>query len=59
MKSIFDPSFRYTPSYETNLQKTFERIRREQAGNALETRPSPGPAPMKVLPLRARQEARK
>jgi hypothetical protein len=24
---IFDPSFRYTPSYATDLRKTFERIR--------------------------------
>jgi hypothetical protein len=30
MKSILDPSFRYTASGSTNLQKTFERIRREQ-----------------------------
>jgi hypothetical protein len=30
MKRIFDPSFRYTSSYETDVRKTFERIRREQ-----------------------------
>jgi hypothetical protein len=30
MKSILDPSFRYTPSFETDVRKTFERIRREQ-----------------------------
>ena len=30
MKSIFDPSFRYTPSLETDVRKTFARIRREQ-----------------------------
>jgi len=59
MKSIFDPSFRYTPSYETDVRKTFERIRREQAGTTSETRPSLEPAPIKVLPMRARQEARK
>lgn len=29
MKRIFDPSFRYTPSYGTDVRKTFERIRRE------------------------------
>jgi hypothetical protein len=28
VKWIFDPSFRYTPSYATDLRKTFERIRR-------------------------------
>ena len=27
MRWIFDPSFRYTPSYATDLRKTFERIR--------------------------------
>jgi hypothetical protein len=30
MKRIYDPSFRYTPSYETDVRKTFERIRRER-----------------------------
>ena len=28
MKWILDPSFRYTPSYETDIRKTFERVRR-------------------------------
>jgi len=30
MKSILDRSFRYTPSIETDIRKTFARIRREQ-----------------------------
>jgi hypothetical protein len=59
MKSIFDPSFRYVPSFETDVRKTFARIRRERAENALETRASLDAAPMKVLPIRVRQEARK
>lgn len=29
MKSILDPSFRYTPSGATDLRKTFARVRRE------------------------------
>ncbi len=29
MKSILDPGFRYVPSFETDLRKTFERVRRE------------------------------
>lgn len=29
MKSILDPSFRYTKSVETDLRKTFARVRRE------------------------------
>jgi hypothetical protein len=30
MKSIFDPTFRYTPSYNTDLRKTFARLRHER-----------------------------
>lgn len=30
MKSILDPTFRYTKSVETDLKKTFARVRREQ-----------------------------
>ena len=29
MKSILDPSFRYTNSLQTDLRKTFARVRRE------------------------------
>ena len=29
MKSILDPSFRYTKSVETDLRKTFARVRRD------------------------------
>lgn len=29
MKSILDPSFRYTKSIDTDLRKTFARVRRE------------------------------
>jgi len=29
MKSILDPSFRYTNSVETDLRKTFAKIRRD------------------------------
>jgi hypothetical protein len=30
MKSILDRSFRYTSSVDTDLKKTFARVRREQ-----------------------------
>jgi hypothetical protein len=30
MKHILDHSFRYTPSYSTDIRKTFERIRMER-----------------------------
>lgn len=30
MKTIFDPSFRYSASFNTDLRRTFARIRRAQ-----------------------------
>jgi len=56
MKNILDPSFRYTPSHETDLRKTFERVRREQAKSArAEARPPDLAAPIKVVRLKPRQ----
>ena len=34
MKSILDPSFRYTSSLHTDVRKTFQRIRRELQGDS-------------------------
>jgi hypothetical protein len=34
MKSILDPSFRYTASFDTDLQKTFARVRRDRMKDA-------------------------
>lgn len=28
-KSILDPTFRYRPSHDTDIRKTFERVREE------------------------------
>ncbi len=36
-KSILDPSFRYIPSFDTDLQKTFARIRQDQRQDAEQT----------------------
>jgi hypothetical protein len=51
MKSILDPSFRYTKSVETDLHKTFAKVRRElrkqQASLAAND-----PVPRTVVPLR-------
>lgn len=33
MKSILDRTFRYTPSAQTDLRKTFARVRKEQRCN--------------------------
>jgi hypothetical protein len=30
MRSVFDSSFKYTPSLETDVRKTFQRVRRRQ-----------------------------
>jgi hypothetical protein len=42
MKSILDPSFQYTASFNTDLQKTFARIRRDHHKDA--DRPVPATA---------------
>ena len=34
MKSILDPSFRYFASFDTNLKRTFARVRRDQRREA-------------------------
>ena len=59
MKRILDRSFRYIPSYETDLRATFERIRREQAGNNSVSVSPLDPARKNVLPMPVRQEAKK
>ena len=45
MKSILDPTFRYTRSEKTDLQKTFARIRRQQARAAAEAATDKAAAP--------------
>jgi len=54
MKSILDESFRYTKSIDTDLRKTFARIRREQREQA---KAQIGENPRKVFPLRERKHA--
>jgi hypothetical protein len=42
MRHIFDPSFRYRPSFDTDLRKTFERVREQQQAQAREkAQPNP------------------
>jgi hypothetical protein len=55
MKSILDPSFRYTSSSNTDLRKTFARIRREQRRVAQAR--SDAAAMGKVLALRSLRRA--
>lgn len=50
MKSILDHSFRYTRSIDTDLRKTFARIRREQRQQARAQ--ADGENPSKVFAIR-------
>lgn len=52
MKSILDPSFRYVSSLDTDVRKTFARIRRELRVKEKAARPKPRPARV-VVPLHA------
>ena len=43
MKSVFDSSFKYTPSFDTDVRKTFQRVRRREGNRpvSLVVMPSP------------------
>jgi hypothetical protein len=49
MKSVFDRSFRYTPSFGTNLKTPFAWVRRELRAQAEE---AAADAKTKVLPIK-------
>ena len=54
MKSILDPSFRYTASHATDLRKTFARVRREMKSG--DPAPAQDPAgARRVVALRPRR----
>ncbi len=53
MKSILDPTFRYTPSVETDVRKTFARIRRELRAQNIKA-PAEGSGRTNVLALAGR-----
>jgi len=54
VKSILDQSFRYTSSVETDLRKTFARIRREQRAQQQSRAQADAEALAKIRPLRQR-----
>lgn len=54
MKSILDPTFRYTKSVETDLRKTFARVRRERRKQEQIQSQAVADATRKILPLRSR-----
>jgi len=53
MKSILDPSFHYVPSTQTDLRKTFSRIRREMAKARAQP---PGGGTSRVVPFARSKE---
>ena len=56
MKHILDSSFRYKPSFDTDVRKTFERIRKQQQTQAREPKPNPE-VRVKVLQLDSLKKA--
>jgi hypothetical protein len=57
MKSILDPSFRYTKSVETDLRKTFARVRRELRKEQQQQSTVRVEAMRKVLAFQSRKSA--
>lgn len=53
MKSILDPSFRYTKSIDTDLRKTFARVLRDRRMEARRNASAVGEV-MTVVPMRRR-----
>jgi hypothetical protein len=53
MKSLMDPTFRYFNSANTNLRRTFARVRREQK----EAAEREAQATAKVQPITRRKQA--
>jgi hypothetical protein len=51
MKSILDPSFRYTASFNTDLSKTFARVRRDHLKDAEVSKQAAAEALVKVSPI--------
>ncbi len=52
MKSVFDRSFHYTPSVQTDIRKTFARIRREQREQLREREAAEVEAKSTVSPIK-------
>ena len=59
MKSIFDPSFRYTTSVNTDVRKTFARIRRDQQKAATRLAQEATPACVNVASITSKAAARR
>ena len=58
MKHILDSDFRYRPSFDTDVRKTFEKARRQQQVREREQEPTATPEPkVKVLKLEQLKKA--
>jgi hypothetical protein len=51
MKHILDSSFRYKPSFDTDVKRTFERIRKQQQTRDREQARADSEVRVKVLKL--------
>ena len=60
MKSVFDSSFKYTPSFDTDVRKTFQRVRRREGNKpvSLVVMPSQRETQIAVRPLEQFKRAR-
>ena len=54
MKNILDRSFRYTPSFATNLRATFAKARREQRQASVDAAAAAAEAKKNILPIKTR-----
>jgi hypothetical protein len=55
MKSILDPTFKYTNSASTDVAATFRRIRREQAEQVRQAQAVEAERAAKVQPIQRRK----
>ena len=58
MKSIFDPSLRYTASFDTDVKKTFARLQRAQRRELDKAVPAPAAGLGNVSPIARRSIGR-
>jgi hypothetical protein len=57
MKHILDSEFRYRPSFDTDVRKTFEKVRRQQQVRDREQAQSQPEPKVKVLKLEQLKKA--
>ena len=55
MKHILDSDFRYRPSFDTDVRRTFEKVRRQQQARDRDQAPAKNEPEMKVKVLKLEQ----